>query len=279
MRIVNTFISNASTVPEYTRISLGQARKLNPDIPIDFICLEKQEFFDELSINWISQTDLSDGQAITEFNNISPFKQIQVAKTKHQSPELFWHRAAERIFYISEYMNRSRVKNVYHFENDVLIYYPLELADKSTNILITPQTEKESTFSFCYFPNARKILKLCHYFNELLANKNSELYNSGYSFISEMSMLHLALKNDIVSSFPTVKSDTKFIYDPGSYGQYLGGTNLKHPAGFTDPLHIIGKKIQDQEIQVTFDTVPKTNNNLIFNLHVHSKELNGFVLQ
>jgi hypothetical protein len=279
MRIVNTFISDTPIIPEYTRISLGQARKLNPDIPIDFICLEKQEFFDELNINWISQTDLSDGQMIIEFNNISPFKKIEVAKTKHKSPELFWHRTAERIFYIGEYMNRAKTKDVYHFENDVLIYYALELADKSANILITPQTEREATFSFCYFPNAKKIFKLCNYFNELLTDKDSELYNSGYGFISEMSMLSLALKNNIVESFPTIKSDEKFIYDPGSYGQYLGGTNLNHPAGFTDPFHIIGKKIQDQEIQVTFDTVPKTNNNLIFNLHVHSKELNGFVLQ
>lgn len=278
MRIVNTFISNDTLVPEYTKLSLSQARKFNPNIPIDFICLEKQSFFDDLNINWIDQASLSDGEIINQFNKVSPFKDIQVAKTKHKSPDMFWHRAAERIFYICEYMNRSKVKNVYHFENDVLIYYSLELAQKSNSILITPQTETESTFSFCYFPNSKALFKLCQYFNELLSDKNSELYNSGYSFISEMSLLNLALKNKIVEGFPILESQDKFIYDPGSYGQYLGGTNLNHPPGFTDPLHIVGQEIKNNKVKPVFEGVPRTNDKLLFNLHVHSKELEKFFI-
>lgn len=278
MRIVNTFISNDTIVPDYTRLSLSQARKFNPNVPIDFICLEKQSFFDDLNINWIDQASLSDGEIIKQFNELSPFKDIQVAKTKHKSPDMFWHRAAERIFYICEYMNRSKIKDVYHFENDVLIYYSLELAKKSDSILITPTTGTQCTFSFSYFPNSKTIFKLCQYFNELLSDKNSELYNSGYTFISEMNLLYLAYKNKIVKAFPIVESEDEFIYDPGSYGQYLGGTNLNHPPGFTDETHIIGKKIIDNEIKPIFEGVPKVNDKLLFNLHVHTKELEKFFI-
>jgi|TARA_R110000824_G_scaffold318921_3_gene506037 hypothetical protein len=48
--IINTFISDGGDIPEYTNISLRQARKTNPDADIRFICADNQDIFDELDI-------------------------------------------------------------------------------------------------------------------------------------------------------------------------------------------------------------------------------------
>ena len=53
--IVNTFISDGGPIPEYTNISLRQARHTNPDADIRFISADNQDIFDELDIKWVPQ--------------------------------------------------------------------------------------------------------------------------------------------------------------------------------------------------------------------------------
>jgi len=68
------------------------------------------------------------------------------------------------------------------------------------------------------------------------------------------------------------------LFDPGSYGQFLGGTNNGHGPGFTDSEHFIGDHINQGKIKkVEFvDGCPFVDGIKLFNLHVHSKNLELF---
>lgn len=282
MRIVNTFISDDDTpVPHYTKISLQKARELNPDIEIDFICNKKEYFFDDLNINWIPQVSLENGSILKTFNSICDFRRHGIPNTTYPSPRLFWHRTAERVFYLQEYLQQTQLQNVFHFENDVLIYYPLSYAnDINTNkISITDMSPTHTTFAFCHVPRYELMTVLCLFFIKLLMFGERKLMQFGYDHISEMSLLNMALKNELVQSFPILKNDTgTFVYDPGSYGQYFGGTNNGHSNGFTDNTHHIGRAIRSGEIRPIIENgFPQTESNKIFNLHIHSKNLERFI--
>ena len=278
MRIVNTFISDANTnIPEYSILSLKRARELNPDLEIDFISNKKESFFDKLRINWIPQDSIN-GDLLKQFNSICDFKRHGTPHTTYPSPSLFWHRTTERIFYLQEYLSQNKFDDIFHFENDVLIYYPLTMADVSDTIRVTDMSQTHTTFAFCHIPKHYLLTALCLYFNKMLSLGEHKLMEFGYGHISEMSLLNMALRSNLVTSFPiTINNEGGFIYDPGSYGQYFGGTNNGHGSGFTDPTHYIGSMIRSNKIKpVMENNKPKTESNLIFNLHIHSKNLEKF---
>lgn len=284
MRIVYTFISDIHQVPEYTKYSLQMARKKNPCLQIDFICKKHDPMFDEYNINWISQDCLSDGSILKRFNEVCKFNRHGKPNTTYPSAHDFWHRTAERVFYLQEYISREKLTDVFHLENDVIMYHSVEstLYDTSKDkISVVMMSHTHTTFAFCHIPVFQKMEKLCSSFIEMLddiGEKNMIIYG-GYDHISEMSLLNLALRNKIVRSFPVLPGQTKYVYDPGSYGQYFGGTNNGHGPGFIDPTHYVGSAIAGNHIHPEFnDRTPMVDGHKIFNLHIHSKNLKDFIL-
>ena len=278
MRIVNTFISETADIPDYTEISLRQARKLNPDSIIDFISLRPADYFDELYINWIDQQTI-DSDLLNEFRSVCWFDRHDTPNTTYPSPVGFWQKTAERIYYLQEYISRLDLKNVIHFENDVLIYDDLDVISTNNQMMAIPMSANKSTFAFSYIPDPKTITSLCTYFNWLLSHYGeAKLTSYMRDHISEMSMLNLAMSEKLVQPFPTLPTqDQSLVFDPGSYGQFLGGTNNGHDSGFTDPEHFIGKLIAENKLEVRFEGVPYVNDTKIFNLHIHSKNLQRFV--
>ena len=275
--IINTFISDGGEVPEYTNVCLRQARKTNPDEDIRFICKDDQQIFKELNIQWVPQDSVS-SELLDEFNRVCWFKRHGTPNTSYPSPELFWHRTAERIYYLQAYINQHDLENVFHFENDVLIYYGLDLVPTRDAMMVLPMSINKATFAFAHIPNKSHINSLCGYFNWLLYKHGEKfLANQLNDHVSEMSLLHIALQNGLVSALPILPSDNdKMVFDPASYGQFLSGTNNGHGAGFTDPEHFIGREIQRNNLNIIFYGKPFVNDTKIFNLHIHSKNLKEF---
>lgn len=278
MRIVNTFISESADIPDYTEISLRQARNLNPDVIIDFISLRPADYFDELRINWIDQQTIS-SDLLDDFRSVCWFDRHDTPNTTYPSPVGFWQKTAERIYYLQDYIRQFNLKDVIHFENDVLIYDKLEAIKTNDYMMAIPMSANKSTFAFCYIPSSAAITSLCSYFNWLLSHYGeSQLTSYMRDHISEMSMLNLAMSENLVQPFPIIPTQGQsLVFDPGSYGQFLGGTNNGHKSGFTDPEHFIGKLIAENELQVRFENMPYVNDTKIFNLHIHSKNLQRFV--
>ena len=182
------------------------------------------------------------------------------------------------------YICQNEIDDVFHFENDVLLYGDLSDIEAPERLTITPMSSTHTTFAFTFIPKCQEMQKLCCFFNNLLSFGEDQLLALGYDHISEMSLLNMALRNNLVSTFDVIPdSKNLYVFDPGSYGQHLGGTNNGHKKGFVDPSHVIGSYIKTGKIEVKFDQKPyvkckhsKEWQN-IFNLHVHSKDLERFV--
>lgn len=286
MRIIYTYISDDQNIPEYTKYSLKKAREVNPNSQIDFICKYHQEIFNDYDINWVPQEPLSSGELLKDFNKICNFNRHGQPNTTYPSSHDFWHRTAERIFYLQEYASRNKLSQFFHLENDVVMFYPVahtitDSANKN-QISVIRMSQTHTTFAFCHIPNYIELQKLCNFFIELLFHVGEDKMRiyGGYDHISEMSLLNMALRNKIVGSFPILPdSSHRYIYDPGSYGQYLGGTNNGHAPGFIDPTHYIGSyMIQTSKHPKMVEGLPMIDDQEIFNLHIHSKNLKDFVL-
>lgn len=284
MRIVYTFISDENNIPEYTKYSLKQARRLNPCTQIDFICKTNQPMFNDYNVNWVSQDLLSNGNTLKKFNDVCDFGRHGQPNTTYPSTPDFWHRTAERIFYLYEHINTNNFTDVFHLENDVVMYHSIESAlydTSSDKMSVIMMSQTHTTFAFCHIPTPHKIEIVCNAFIEMLELLGEDTMKKygGYDHISEMSLLNLALRNNIVRSFPILPGKEKYVYDPGSYGQFFGGTNNGHAPGFIDPTHYIGSAIIGNHIRPELKNgVPIVDGHKIFNLHIHSKNLEDFVV-
>ena len=146
-------------------------------------------------------------------------------------------------------------------------------------VMVLPMSRNKSTFAFAHIPSPQKLYEVCQFFNWLLSTHNEEsLMRHVQDHVSEMSLLHMALKEQIVVGLPILphQNDT-IVFDPGSYGQFLGGTNNGHSSGFTDAQHFIGEAINSGDLNIVFDSEPSVNGVKIFNLHIHSKNLKDFI--
>jgi hypothetical protein len=109
------FVHIGPKVPPYAEHALLQARLFNPDCPIYFIgnqaALKDFSIRDpQANITFISCESLPKTSFHTRF----------LAKTQLQTG--FWRFASERFLYVQDLMKHFHLKNVFHLENDVLIY-------------------------------------------------------------------------------------------------------------------------------------------------------------
>lgn len=283
MRIVNTFISDGKKIPEYTFLSLHQLRKLNPSIPIDFICSNAypyKRFFTKNKISIIDQDSIG-SKLLTEFNNASWLKKWGTPDTKHPSPEFFFHRAMERIYYIDAYITANKFNNVFHFENDVVTYYPVDViyAEHVNTPIAVPASPTTFTLACYFIPKPIGSNLLCAKLNELLAIGEQGLISKyKLDMVNEMSLLSICFGEGLLYAYPITPIPGEYILDPSSYGQFVGGTNNEHGIGFTDMNHFLGPRLRSGKIKVEFrDGKPYANDAPIFNLHIHSKNLKDFI--
>jgi hypothetical protein len=284
MRIVNTFISDTNDIPEYTEICLRQARKHNPSVIMDFISAKPADYFKDLDINWVSQNDLI-GDSLRSFREVSWFDRHGTPNTSYPSPEGFWAKTAERLFYLDEYIWQNDLTDVIHFENDVMLYEDVEKIKPTHNIMGINTSFYQTTFALAYIKNKEYYRNLCFALINIMRQGERNLLSFGFDHISEMSLLSMAEKLNNIGSFNSLpEKDNDYVFDPASYGQFLGGTNNEHGPGFTDPKHYVGQKIKSGHIEVLFgpnypvvwDKLTDTHKK-IFNLHIHSKNLGEFV--
>lgn len=282
--IINTFISDGQKIPEYTLLSLKRLRDLNPDERILFICSTTEpygSFFKKNRIEVMEQNQI-ESDLLLEFNEISNLKRHGTPNTTYPSPDFFFHRAMERIYYLEAVIWENDYKNVWHFENDVLTYYPLP--DQDDELKITMMGAGIATFAVVYIPLAKNLTYICNEFNKLLCENEADLMNKyKIDMVNEMTLLAI-LNQRSFPILPPPPFDENYLFDPGSYGQYLGGTNNGHGSGYAGDHHFIGRFINKGYIKPVFENgkpwvleLDTGEQNALFNLHIHSKKLEQFL--
>lgn len=215
----------------------------------------------------------------------------------------FWHYTSARFFVIHSFMEKYRVNNVIHIENDVVLYYNCDdiltvplLGSKKIHIPFDSYVRNIA--SIMYIPDALTFGQiLCHY-----DYSNNDMYN--FSVIRE--------KTDLIDQFPIFVEESgttdagtsnvgerefvsrgwsrfgKYIFDAAAIGQYIGGVDPQNCAtdsrGFINETCVIKYNEEgtiiwkiENGIMKPFLRMKCEKEIPIFNLHIHSKQLALYV--
>lgn len=216
----------------------------------------------------------------------------------------FWISTTMRFFYIESFMKIFKINNVFHLENDIMLYKNVNQLDIDKNkIYMLKDSPNRVIPSLLFFPN-----------NLLLQEMNTniiEQLKDIHVLLNDMQLLG-AYKNDNICYFSSDFNDNlTYIVDGAAIGQFLGGLDLRNlqefliksleeqqllhynnpTKGFVnetssfkpDSITIFKNKIFLKNMNFPVDLYyakREDDNNImlkqIVNLHIHSKQLHEY---
>jgi len=213
----------------------------------------------------------------------------------------FWKFATERFFYIEDLMIQYELKNVFHVESDVLIYFDfndyLSIFDEKYKIAAVFDNDDRCIPSIMYFKNINYISDLNDFINKNKYLNDMEvisLYKKNSNIIDSLPIIPSSYKEIKTFNGKTSNNPDKFynnyelfnsIFDGACIGQFIGGI---------DPIHADGGSsgfINKDSLLIpsNFEYIWEIQNNkkILFamyngekikinNLHVHCKNLKKF---
>jgi hypothetical protein len=198
-----------------------------------------------------------------------------------------WITSLKRIFILDSIIQKFNLKNTIHFDNDVLVFHDISEIKHllSAPLYMTPHKLTEFTFGFCYAKETSSLSSLSEEIYKLILLGESKVKELTKDETHEMRLLGYANNNHITSLpvHPSINEPiNNFIFDPSSYGQFIGGTPNGHSPGFIDDMQLAGSCFKLYPPTIRFvDRKPildfNSNSYKIFNLHVHSKQLDKYV--
>ena len=275
---MNYLLVYIGKIPEYVNYSIDSIIKNESKDAKIYFCGDYQ-----LERNDIIHININDLNS----NHLNEIKEINYFRDEKN---LLWETSLYRIFYLYEAAKYININRFIHFDCDVVIYKSF---DELTNqfdrgkINITPLNELFLNFSYSFFDNMQYLELVCDEILKIL--KNSTFYENKYyqgKKLNEMILMNIAyIKNPEFFKLLEVLpgSDNDVIFDPGSYGQYIGGThNKRFSKNFINIDHYVGREILKDGFKVSFENKkPFINHSKqifeLANLHVHSKNLHKYV--
>lgn len=284
-----------SRLPKYIEFSFHQIRLFNPNIKIYF--LTDEELLEDILFKKYNIVPLN--KNIFYSDKIKEFEFYF-----NYNPNNFWSIAATRLIYIENFLKNYNLENVYHFENDVLLYYNLEEHHEKfikfyENLAITTGAPDKSMTGFVFIKNGKSLSMMTQFFIDTL--KKYGIFGTqqkyGMDMVHEMSLIkfygiengEFYLDNLPILPFGELSKNYNIfdsIFDPASWGQFVGGTRYDGP-GAKPPDQYIGRLLmQNPEWRVDFldidgFKIPHFNYNGKFikinNLHIHSKNLHLYM--
>lgn len=161
----------------------------------------------------------------SESEILSEFKQLK--RQQDNFREGFWTHTTARFIYIYEFIKSMKLKNIFHIENDVMIYSNLktiynQLQDqKMTDKLITVQDHpKRSICSIVFIPSDNQLKSFLEF--SLIKLKEVE-------YLNDMELMgSFSDKYTFPDSPEHPLAKTLGIFDGAAIGQYLGGVDLRN---------------------------------------------------
>ena len=232
----------------------------------------------------------------------------QFADMYNYTPDSFWVITTTRLMYIERLLERFGLTDVYHIENDILLYYDLEKYHERfkryPSMVITPGGPDRNITGFMFIKDWRHLSKMTQFFIDIIKThglkKLREKYNT--DMVHEMSLMkmyeiekgihclrHLPILPFGEYSYNYGVFDS--IFDAAAWGQFVGGTNEDPPGAKPKNLYVGQLLIDNPDYTVIWKEdvegrkIPyfKYNDNhtdheiKINNLHIHSKNLNKYI--
>ena len=195
-----------------------------------------------------------------------------------------------RFYYISEYMKLFKLDNVFHMENDIMLYHDLQnLEVTEYDMYVCRDNNNRVIPSVVFMKDYNVIEQLWNFMLETLLQNH---------FLNDMQLLSMFAyaKKELCGYFNVFFNPQKvFIVDAAAIGQYLGGYDPRNLNGYfsmnkNDQLSLefnnpsVGSVNPDVCYKITKQTLPteyldsnrrkwKIKHSFIFNLHIHCKQL------
>lgn len=286
--------------PSYLSIAIAQARLFNPKTPIYLIANK----------NALSRYNCAKQEVIS-----IPIESLKMTKhhsrfQKHIKIDGFWRYAIERFFYIDDFIQEYNLNNVFHTENDVMIYFDIEdklpiFYQNYNNMIATVfDCDERSVPSLVYISNpyvSEKLAKFMSYhgcdgktdmtlLNDFKEHHYKRLMDHLPILISEYAndrpLISLSKKRaQEVSPYINFLDQFGMIFDAAALGQFLGGIDPilnNRGAGFVAELSVFltpyfeFKWAKDSKERWIPYISYKGTTYPIANLHIHCKDLRSF---
>jgi hypothetical protein len=265
-------------------LCIEQIRKWNPEINIYMItddCEVDESYFSKYNVIHEFVSDLNtkyDVKNLSYFDSsINPSERA----------------CGLRPFYIESVIRKYNLKNIFTFDNDVLIYCNLE---EISNILenlyertgLTPDSKEKMVLGMCYIKDTNSMSDiidiLWKYMNQENGSKllDMDLWNFVYL---ENGSSHVGILPTWGDGLFSENSDILGgIFDPSSIGQFLLGCDNGNPPGTFFPHHYIHNRLRERnyEFCVNYDDSRKyisvlnkkdSTQHKVLSIHVHNKKL------
>jgi len=296
LEIVLTHIGPTS-LPDYVSVTIGQIRRFNMDVVITFIANED-------NLNRVGRVD-SDVNLVDERSVRSARVSEMLLLLKRREDD-FWGVTTSRILYVEEYMRVFNKENIIHFENDVLLYFDLRVHWDAMlefkSLAITKGGVNQIMTGFFYIKSYFSLKHMIDFWMGVLRQHTiKELRRRfGVGMMNEMTLFFIysqCVNEDYLDYFPILpRGEYSYnidrfnsLFDPASYGQFVGGTDSKKEPGFLDKRHYIGREMllypNDYGVIWDVDEAGRRCPYLVYtdgrmrinNLHIHSKNLWRFI--
>ena len=245
-----------------------------------YLCADENPNIDK--VNFININSITD-DLLKTLNKIDYFK---------DEKNILWETSLQRIFYINALAKFLKIKSFIHYDLDVLIFKPykeLSSSLKSNVLNITPINEYFLSFSYSFIDNLSTFENICVEIINLLENPKE--HENKFYLNSNKKLNEMLLLNIVYIKFPELFNmlniipieQSKFVFDPADYGQYLGGLDGKPFSKKTiDIDHYVGRELIKNNLKpIMKNNTPyilfKQDEFEIVNLHIHSKKLESFV--
>jgi hypothetical protein len=205
--------------------------------------------------------------------------------------------------YIANFISEQNIHDVYHLENDVLLYTDIEKLNSSftklySNLAITVGGPDKCMTGFMFIKKPLALQSMIAFFIKLL--KSGSIHNIkkqyGMDMVNEMTLMRVYSKGypNLLKFLPILPfgdfadnyNSFDSIFDPASWGQYVGGT-LDGVPGAKPNDHYIGLLLREH-LEYTVIWKQKDKGRVpyfkfngqevkINNLHIHSKNLHLYL--
>ena len=296
------FVHIGNEVPSYADVALSQARLFNPNARI--ILLSSKTGLKRL--HSLAQRENLQLYAYDYLPKSSIHKEYQDLCTE-TSP--FWRYTSERFLYLWDLMTVYSLENVFHLENDNMLYADLEsflpyFQEHYPGIGATFDNEDRCIPGFVWIANCKAMKNLVAYFVKLAPQRLFDMkvigrYRQEYStpwidtlpiiMPEYLSAYRLESPHHHVTDRPFAysnQSDTfHAIFDAAAIGQFLGGIDPIHAnnqPGFINesclfnPSLLEYKWTMDEQGRLVPYAIFGSAYYKIINLHIHSKRLYEF---
>lgn len=257
-------------IPDYTFKSIHNTRLLNKNSKIFLVCSQKQYqnsqskyIIDNDNIQIVEFESLKD-DIITAFINL------------HTRTKFDFHLITMlRYPIVNSLMKKFDIDDILFIEGDNIIYDDIGILD---SFMIN---DGLYCCGFCGIDSYSSGIFVCNN-REILNNICTEALRLLYIDMNVTDMTILPLLQKLLGTiytFPELPNETDkgILFDPATYGQYLGGDNHLHEDSFIDKNHLISQKLLLNNI---FSIIRENNKYYLsfdnkkykfFNLHIHNK--------